>query len=31
LLKHWRIAISVLVGVAALALLFGNLRELRRG
>ncbi|MBV9003804.1 MAG: hypothetical protein JO181_04035 [Solirubrobacterales bacterium] len=29
-LKHWRTAISVLVGAAALALLFGNLEELRR-
>ena len=30
-LKHWRTAISVIVGVAALALLFGNLEETRRG
>lgn len=30
-LKHWRTAISVLVGAAALVLLFGNLEELRRG
>ncbi len=30
-LTHWRIAISVLIGLAALALLIGNLRELRRG
>jgi hypothetical protein len=30
-LKHWRTAISVLVGAAALTLLFGNLEELRRG
>ncbi len=30
-LKHWRIAISAVVGVAALALLFGNLRDARRG
>ena len=31
LLKHWRIAVSLLVGVAALALLFANLQALRRG
>ena len=31
LLKHWRTAISLVVGVAALALLFGNLRNARRG
>jgi hypothetical protein len=30
-LKHWRIAISLLVGAAALALLWGNLRDARRG
>ena len=30
-LKHWRTAISVLVGVTALTLLLGNLDELRRG
>jgi hypothetical protein len=30
-LKHWRIAISLLIGAAALALLFGNLRDARRG
>ena len=30
-LKHWRTAISVLVGAAALTLLLGNLEELRRG
>ena len=30
LLKHWRTAISVLVGLAAVTLLFENLRELRR-
>ena len=30
LLKHWRTAISLLVGAAALALLIGNLRDLRR-
>jgi len=30
-LKHWRIAISLLVGAAAVALLFGNLRDMRRG
>ncbi len=30
-LKHWRIAISVLLGVSALALLLSNLGELRRG
>jgi hypothetical protein len=30
-LQHWRIAISVLVGAAALALLLGNLRDLRHG
>jgi hypothetical protein len=30
-LKHWRTAISLLVGAAALALLFGNLRNARRG
>ncbi len=30
-LKHWRTAISLLVGAAALALLLGNLRDLRRG
>ena len=29
--KHWRTAISVLVAMAALALLLGNLRDLRRG
>jgi hypothetical protein len=29
-LKHWRTAISVLVGAAALTLLLGNLKELRR-
>jgi len=29
-LKHWRTAIAVLVGVAALALLAANLQELRR-
>jgi hypothetical protein len=31
LLKHWRTALSLLVGAAALALLFGNLRDARRG
>ncbi len=31
LLKHWRTALALLVGVAALALLFGNLRDARRG
>jgi hypothetical protein len=31
LLKHWRTAIALLVGAAALALLLGNLRNLRRG
>jgi hypothetical protein len=31
LLKHWRIAISLLVGLAALALLFANLKAIRRG
>jgi hypothetical protein len=31
LAKHWRTAISLLVGAAALALLLGNLRDLRRG
>jgi hypothetical protein len=31
LLKHWRTAISLFVGVAALALLLGNLRDARRG
>jgi hypothetical protein len=30
-IRHWRTAISVLVGAAALVLLFGNLEELRRG
>jgi len=30
-IKHWRTAISVLVGAAALVLLSGNLEELRRG
>jgi hypothetical protein len=30
-IKHWRTAISVFVGAAALVLLFGNLEELRRG
>jgi hypothetical protein len=30
-LKHWRIAISLLVGAAALSLLLGNLRAVRRG
>jgi hypothetical protein len=30
LLKHWRTAISLLVGASALALLFGNLRAIRR-
>jgi hypothetical protein len=30
-LKHWRTAISLLVGAAALALLFGNLRNARSG
>jgi len=30
LLKHWRIAISLLVGAAAVALLLGNLRDIRR-
>ncbi len=30
LLKHWRIAISLLIGAAAIALLLGNLRDLRR-
>ena len=30
-IKHWRTAISVLLGAAALVLLFGNLEELRRG
>jgi hypothetical protein len=29
-LKHWRTAISLLIGAAALALLFGNLRDARR-
>jgi hypothetical protein len=29
-LKHWRTAISVVVGIAALALLAGNLQDLRR-
>jgi energy-coupling factor transporter transmembrane protein EcfT len=28
--RHWRTAISVLVGVAALALLAGNLQDMRR-
>jgi hypothetical protein len=28
--KHWRTAVSVVVGIAALALLVGNLQELRR-
>jgi hypothetical protein len=28
---HWRIAISALIGVAALALLIGNLGDLRHG
>jgi hypothetical protein len=31
LLNHWRTAVSVLVGAAALLLLVGNLRDLRRG
>jgi hypothetical protein len=31
LIKHWRIAVSLLIGAAALALLLGNLRDLRRG
>ena len=31
LLNHWRTASSLLVGAAALALLFGNLRDARRG
>jgi hypothetical protein len=31
LARHWRTAISLLVGAAALALLLGNLRDLRRG
>jgi hypothetical protein len=31
LLKHWRTALSLLVGAAAVALLAGNLRDLRRG
>jgi hypothetical protein len=30
-LKHWRTAIAVLLGAAALTLLLGNLRDLRRG
>jgi hypothetical protein len=30
-LKHWRTALALLVGVAALALLVGNLRDARRG
>ena len=30
LLTHWRTAISLLVGTAALALLVGNLRDIRR-
>jgi hypothetical protein len=30
-LRHWRIAISLLVGAAALTLLYGNLRDIRRG
>ena len=30
LLEHWRIAISLLVGAAALVLLFANLRDARR-
>jgi hypothetical protein len=31
LLKHWRTATALLVGLAALALLFGNLRDARHG
>lgn len=31
LLRHWRTAISLLLGTAALVLLIGNLRNLRRG
>jgi hypothetical protein len=31
LLEHWRIAISLVVGAAALALLFANLKAIRRG
>ena len=30
-LKHWRTAIALLLGAAALTLLVGNLRDLRRG
>jgi hypothetical protein len=30
-LTHWRTALALLVGAAALALLFGNLRDARRG
>jgi hypothetical protein len=30
-LRHWRIAISLLVGAAAVTLLYGNLRDIRRG
>jgi hypothetical protein len=29
--RHWRTALSLLVGIAAFALLFGNLRDIRRG
>jgi hypothetical protein len=30
-LKHWRIAHSLVLGVAALALLIANVRDVRRG
>ena len=29
--EHWRIAVSALIGLAALALLIGNLGDLRHG
>ncbi len=29
-LKHWRTALALLIGAAALAVLFGNLRDARR-
>ena len=30
-LTHWRIALSLLIGVAALALLIANMKAMRRG
>ena len=30
-LRHWRIALSIVLGLAAVTLLVGNIRDLRRG